>query len=779
MTAPNLAVRASRFAFFNAAGRLRNGWWILAFFLMLAALLVAAGTVLPGGPAGVSPAVQALLVLVATAACLRLRRESFATLLGRPRDWRRDVARGLALAAATWGTVAAAAWLAGAVQWSPGSAPVQALLLGAASALVVAGLEELVFRGFVFQRLVDGVGAWLAQPLMAAYFVLTHSQGLAGAGELQWLAGLNIFIAGLAFGMAYLATRSLALPIALHFGLNFLQGPVLGFGVSGSAGESAWVPLADAARTAWHGGAFGLEASVPGLVAITVLLAVLLMGWSRSVRQAKAVAPAAAALALLFASLPATQDALAADRPDYADALRRKVVLDVGAPQRFSIEQRLRHYGVPGVGVAIVEGCRVVDARGFGQTDPTGRAVDENTLFQAGSVSKVVAAAGALRLVEQGALPLDADIAPHLGGWRLPRVPAAGKAPITLRHLLTHTAGLNVEGFKGYEQGGAVPSLRDVFEGKPPANTDALRVEQAPGSAWRYSGGGFVLVQQLVANASGQPFADAMRERVLRPAGMADSDYLPPADAARRARAATGTLADGRPIPGGWRLYPEQAAAGLWTTPADLSSFAIALVHSLRGEPGALLRQATAADMLRRQAGAWGLGVEVSPAGAPRQFSHTGAPVGFRTLWLMFPDTCQGATLMTNADEGMAVAYEIARAIADARGWPDPMPSEHAAAIAMTPAIAARFAGRYALVDFPAERFEVTAHADGSLTWSREGRQRRDLVATSARELLSPDSGMRLALPPQDTADGPAARLELRFPGGLNLARRIAEPNAP
>ena len=142
--------------------------------------------------------------------------------------------------------------------------PLQALWQGALACLVVAALEELVFRGFVFQRLVEGVGAWLAQPLMAAYFVLTHSQGLAGAGALQWLAGANIFIAGLVFGTAYLATRSLALPIALHFGLNFLQGPVLGFGVSGHAGDSAWVPVADAALPAWHGGAFGLEAGPYG-----------------------------------------------------------------------------------------------------------------------------------------------------------------------------------------------------------------------------------------------------------------------------------------------------------------------------------------------------------------------------------------------------------------------------------------------------------------------------------------------------------------------------------
>lgn len=772
MTSRNPVARISRFVLRDASGRLRNGWWILAFYLLLAALLVGTTLALPGGPGGVSPAVQAVLVLVATATCLRLRRESFATLLGHPRDWLRSVPLGLALAAATWGTVAAAAWLAGAVHWEQGNAPVQALLHGAGSALVVAALEELVFRGFVFQRLVDGVGTWLAQLLMAAYFVLTHSQGLADAGELQWLAGANIFLAGLAFGTAFLATRSLALPVALHFGLNFLQGPVLGFGVSGQAGESAWVPVADAQQLAWHGGVFGLEASVPGLVAIAVLLAGLLFGWSRSVRLRSARAPLAAVLALVLAGVPAANEARAADVPDYANALRRKVLVEGEGPQSFTVAQRMRHYGVPGVGVAIVEGCRVVDVRGFGAADPAGRAVDANTLFQAGSVSKVVAAAGALRLVEQGALPLDADIAPLLGDWRLPRLPAAGKAPVHLRHLLTHTAGINVAGFKGYDQDAPVPSLRQVFDGASPANTARLQMEHAPGSGWRYSGGGFVLVQHLVERAARQPFADYLRAQVLRPAGMPDSDYLPPSDAARRARAATGTLADGTPIPGGWRVYPEQAAAGLWTTPADLSRFAIALVRSLRGEPGSLLRQATAEGMLRRQADAWGLGAEISSAGEPRKFSHTGAPVGFRTLWLMYPDTCQGATIMTNADEGMTLAYEIARAIADTRRWPEAMASEQASAIAVTPAIAARFVGRYELVDFPAERFEVSAREDGRLSWSREGRQRRDLVATGTHALLSPDSGTRLVARAND------GLLELHFQGGLNLARRLANPNA-
>lgn len=482
---------------------------------------------------------------------------------------------------------------------------------------------------------------------------------------------------------------------------------------------------------------------------------------------------------LLAMSSLLAHEAWAGTGPDFAQALRRQVLIEGDGPQRFTIAQRLHHYGVPGVGVAIIEGCRIVEARGFGLADPSGRRVDAGTLFQAGSISKVVAATAALRLVEQGTLSLDGDIAPHLGDWSLPRLPEAGTAPVSLRQLLTHTAGINVAGFKGYDAAAPVPTLRQVFEGAAPANTAPLRIEHAPGSGWRYSGGGFVVVQHMVEHGTGVGFADYLREHVLRPAGMSDSEYLAPDDEARRARAATGTLADGRPIAGGWRIYPEQAAAGLWTTPTDLSRFAIGLVRSLRGERGGLLRQDTATQMLSHQADAWGLGVELSPVGAPRKFSHTGAPIGFRSLWLMYPDSCQGATIMTNADEGMTLAYEIARAIADTYGWPDPMPSDHATAIAMTPRITARFVGTYELVDFPAERFEVTARADGRLAWSREGRQRRDLVATSEYALLSPDSGMRLVARQDDKPSGAAGTLELHFPGGLNLARRTTGRKSP
>ena len=475
---------------------------------------------------------------------------------------------------------------------------------------------------------------------------------------------------------------------------------------------------------------------------------------------------------VLVAGLLSPGFAVADEAPAFSTALRRQLVLDSAPDQRFSIDERMRHYGVPGVSVAVVEQCRIVEASGFGTATVEGRPVDAHTRFAAGSVSKVVASVGALALVQKGQLSLDEDISSRLHHWQLPREGAFASSNVTLRNLLTHGAGLSVAGFKGYPRDQPLPSLEQILDGTAPANTPAVRIEAEPGKAWRYSGGGFVLTQLLMEHTTQQKFAPLMRDTVLAPAGMKETTYQQPLDPASARHAATGTLADGTPIPGGWRVYPEQAAAGLWSTPSDLARLAIDLVHSLQGKPG-VLDPDMAKQMMQRQIGNWGLGVEVSPEGKPTKFSHTGAPVGYRTLWLMSPDTCQGAAIMSNADEGMTLTHEIARALADTYRWPDAAPSSVVTTTALTPDISARFVGEYQLRDFPAERFEVTVQPEGHLGWSRKGRGRRDLVAAGPMELVSPDSGMRLVATGAPSAQ--AETLELHFTGGVNIAVRVKE----
>jgi membrane protease YdiL (CAAX protease family) len=259
-------------------GKLRNGWWIAIFFLLLGALVVPATLYASAHGGTVTPAWQAALAFVATVACLTLRRERLSSVVGALPSWRTGVPVGLAWGFAIWTTAAAVLLATGDVQWLAGSDPARALVAGFSDCLAVAVVEELVFRGFVFQRLVAGVGAWPAQLAIAAYFVLTHSAGLAEAGDVRWLATANIFLASLLFGAAYLGTRSLALPIALHFMLNFTQGPLLGFGVSGNRSSGVLVPVFGDAPHWWTGGAFGLEASAVGTLAILVSL-VAILAW--------------------------------------------------------------------------------------------------------------------------------------------------------------------------------------------------------------------------------------------------------------------------------------------------------------------------------------------------------------------------------------------------------------------------------------------------------------------------------------------------------------------
>lgn len=207
---------------------------------------------------------------------------------------------------------------------------------------------------------------------------------------------------------------------------------------------------------------------------------------------------------LLSFALAASVGASAADR-DFAKSLRRKVFVEGAGPQLYGIEERMRHYAVPGVSVAVVDNCRIVEIRGFGTASPQGRQVTGETLFQAGSLSKVAAAVGALKLVEQGRLDLDTDISTRVDGWTpTAKTGEAAPHPLTLRHLLSHGAGLSVAGFKGYPVGSPVPTLRQVLDGEPPANTAPVRTERAPGVEWRYSGGGFVVTQLLMQQATDQ-----------------------------------------------------------------------------------------------------------------------------------------------------------------------------------------------------------------------------------------------------------------------------------
>ncbi len=242
--------------------------------------------------------------------------------------------------------------------------------------------------------------------------------------------------------------------------------------------------------------------------------------------------PAAPRFLLLVAAL-ATLSSPLAHADDAAIArieagLRPPIALSNVPVKTETLQDAMARLNVPGVSVAVIKAGKIAWSRGYGVAWVGGPAITPRTLFQAASISKPVAAMAALRMVEQGQLDLDADINTSLTSWKLPE----GKGKPSVRQLLSHTGGMTVSGFPGYAAGKSVPTLVQVLDGAWAANTKAIKVDTAPGSAMRYSGGGYTVLQQAMIDRSGKPFDVLLRESVLRPLGMSESSFSQPLPAA-------------------------------------------------------------------------------------------------------------------------------------------------------------------------------------------------------------------------------------------------------
>lgn len=363
-------------------------------------------------------------------------------------------------------------------------------------------------------------------------------------------------------------------------------------------------------------------------------------------------------------------------------------------PLHWRLQDRMQHYHVPGLGIAVIDGGTLDWVQAYGVLDARGtEPVTVSTPFQAASLAKLVTAIGAMRLVQKGALELNADVNQYLRSWQVPVSPGMGDRAVTLAGLLSHTAGLGVQGFAGYAPGIALPDLRQMLDGGVPANSPPVRVDGLPGAAYRYSGGGYLVVQQLVEDLTGKPFQDVMQREVLQPAGMRASTY-----ALAPAGAACGHGYDGAARAGCGNVYPETAAAGLWSTPGDLAKLGLALAASLRDEPPGLLQPATARVMLTPVVEGTGLGPGLHGTGAHRYFDHAGWNRGFRAYLLVYPQLGKGVAVMANADGADALISEIVRSVARVYGWPDFRPERRQAIALDNDRLDAR-AGRYEVAD--------------------------------------------------------------------------------
>jgi len=432
-------------------------------------------------------------------------------------------------------------------------------------------------------------------------------------------------------------------------------------------------------------------------------------------------------LALLLAALLPAAPSFAQDSADVRRieaGLRPAVAIEGQPVPMHTLAAEMQRLHVPGVSIALIRDGKIAWAKGYGVAYENGPAITPATLFQAASISKPVSALAALRMVDAKQLDLDADIDTELTSWKLP--PGPDNSHATLRQLLSHTAGTTVSGFPGYAADLPLPTLVQVLDGTAPANTKPVRIDTAPGSVWRYSGGGYAVVQQAMIDRSGKPFAALMLGSVLEPLGMRDSSFTQPLPAALAARAALPHDEDGKPYKGGPYTYPELAAAGLWTTPSDLARFAIG-VQALAAGRSKLLSPGLAKTMLQPVKNGYALGFEVEGENKALSFAHGGSNAGYQNSLYAFTRHGDGAVVMTNGDQGGELTHAIMRAIAAEYRWPGHQ-TVLRKAVALAPAKRDALAGRYAIEGLG--DFEIAVR-EGQLMFSARGSAFEPLYAAS------------------------------------------------
>lgn len=399
----------------------------------------------------------------------------------------------------------------------------------------------------------------------------------------------------------------------------------------------------------------------------------------------------------------------------------------------WSLQERMATLHIPGVAIAILRDGKVTQARGYGVLQAgNGTRVDADTLFNVGSLSKMVAAATSLQLVADGSIDLDRDVNSYLETWRIPAAPGIDDPAVTLRMLLSHTSGLSVHGFPDFAPDAPVPTMLQSLNGEAPARNAPIRLQRAPGLLGDYSGGGTTVAQLLIEDVAGKPLEAVAREQVFGPVGMPRSTYASPLPVTTsnvaKAHDETGTPVA---LPRGWETFPQEAAAGLWTSANELGAFAGELIRSYQGRSDFLPRRLAIA-MMTEVAPSWhGLGPRLDGAGDARVFHHGGSNDSYNAWIEGYLETGDGFVILTNGANGWQLRSEVRNALSDAIGHGVSPPIR---AVTMD-AVAAGFAdypGTYRLdADYPVDHRQALT----------------DLFDVGTLEITMADGALAVAIP--------------------------------
>ena len=381
----------------------------------------------------------------------------------------------------------------------------------------------------------------------------------------------------------------------------------------------------------------------------------------------------------------------------------------------YTLAERMKQYKVAGLSIAVIDNYQLVWAKGYGYADKKeGRQVTANTLFEPGSISKSLNAVGILLLAQQGKLDLYQDINRYLVSWKFPYDTVSHGKKITTAQLLTHTAGLGVHGFPGYHRDSTIAAVTAILDGRPPSNTEAVRSLAEPGTGPRYSGGGTLITQQMLTDMTRQPYEQYMDEQVLRPLGMTNSFYNQPPPASQKGNLATGYKSNGDEVPGKYFVYPEKAAAGLWTTPTDICKYILEVQQAYLGKSSKVLNQEMVKLHVTPVTYDVAMGTFIQDRNGEKYFNHTASNEGFSGLFIGGLTNGKGAAIFVNSDDA-TIAFELVNSVALACDWAGFRKPEEITTVPVSETITARYIGDYIADGVFAE---VKKETDGLYLWT-------------------------------------------------------------
>ena len=349
----------------------------------------------------------------------------------------------------------------------------------------------------------------------------------------------------------------------------------------------------------------------------------------------------------------------------------RELIFEDSVISKYNILDRMKFYKIPSVSIAVINNGKIEWTKTYGYADiEMKRLANKTTLYQVASITKSVNGLGIMKLVQDGKLSLTNDIRNYLKTWTFPDNELSKNKTITLKNLLSHTAGLSVHGFIGYTVNDTLPTINQILNGEKPANNEPIKPIYPINEHFEYSGGGYIVIRKILDDNISFNYDSLMTAVVLKPLKMTNSTFSQPLSFGYK-NYAYGTDKEMQTLKGNYYIYPEQSAGGLWATATDIAKFVLSIQNNLKGSPNSLINKSLTDEMLTPVLNNYALGFGIVEKGGEKYFWHEGESYGYNSLYYGSFKTGKGVVILTNAypSNGQPFIQELLNSVATAYSW--------------------------------------------------------------------------------------------------------------